>query len=131
MALADIIRNGVALANSITKTGALQETVTLKRWIGQDDAAKPSYTAALTLTGLVEHKHRRDRRPDGSEIVSTTQVTFLTDIPAVKAEGRKNPIDERDVLIFANGETGPILWTDGGLSDPKTGRGYLTQVFLG
>lgn len=133
MALSDLIRTGVKLAHQITKDGKIQETVSLHRWRSSDADGVHTYATAVTLTALVEHKRKAIRRVDGTDIMSTASATILTDIaplsPAVT--GRKEPVDERDKLVLADGSTGPIVATDGGLKDPKTTRPYLVQVFLG
>lgn len=134
MSLADIVRNGVKLAHNITKTGGLQETdVSLKRWRSEDASGVITYASTLTLSALVERKRRRVYDRDGNEIVSTTTVTILSPIPALSpaVTGRKEPVDERDSIVFGDGETGRILATDGGLKDPSTHRPYMVQVFLG
>ncbi len=134
MSLADLIRNSVALANDLTKDGGLQEVVSLKRWKGvQDDYGKPSYAAAISLDALVEHRRRIVRSVADEDSVSVTTVTVLGPIPALSpvVVGRKEPVDERDLVTLANGTTAPIIATDGGLSDPTTARGYLTQIYLG
>lgn len=133
MALSDVVRSAVATAHKVTKDGGLQETVRLYRWNGQDDTGAPEYANALTVTAIVNHAGKRVRTAAGEEVVSTAQVIFLKPIPALSAASaeREEPIDKRDKIVLANGRTGPILRTDGGLADPDTDDGYLTQVWLG
>jgi hypothetical protein len=129
--LASIVRNAMKVADSVTKD--LHEEVTLHRWNGQDDTGAPTYAAALTLKALVSHSAKRTRNAAGEEVLSTAQVTFLKPIKALSpvVADRKEPVDERDKIIFANGKTGPILRTDGGLADPTTDDGYVTQIWMG
>lgn len=133
MSLADIVRSGVSLANSITSKGALQERVTLRRWNGIDGYAQPSYATALTLDALVEHSAKRVKDQKGDDAVATTVVTFLAPIPPLSpaVTGREEPVDERDLLVTASGRSGPILRKDGGLHDPTTSRPYVLSVYLG
>ncbi len=44
---------------------------------------------------------------------------------------RDFPIDARDVIILPDGTTGPIVHITGPPSDPKTGRPYFAEVWLG
>jgi hypothetical protein len=131
MGLADIVRAAMVTADTVTK--GLQESIDLYRWNGQDDTGAPTYATRLQLKAIVNHKAERIRNAAGEEVLSNTQVVFLKPIKAMSPviEGRKEPIDERDKIVFANGGTGPILKTDGGLADPTTEDGYVTQVFLG
>lgn len=133
MALKDLVRSAVSLANSITGDGGLQETVTLERYTGEDATGKPTYASALPLDALVSHSARKVRLDSGTEAVSTAQVTFLRAIPALSpaVTGREEPVDKRDRLTLDSGKSGPILRTDGGLHDPSTSRPYALQVFMG
>ncbi len=131
MSLADLVRNGIALANSLTAD--LQVSVSHKPWIGQDTTGKPIYGTATPRQAIVTDSSRRFKRADGEEIVATTYIAFLEPIqprtPTVAQ--RQGPIDERDQLTLPNGRTAPIVRIDGGVVDPKTGRTYFSQVWLG
>ncbi len=131
MGFDSLVRNAVALANSLTST--LQVAVSHKAWIGDDDTGKPTYATAVSRKAIVSDSSRRIRRDDSEEIVARTYIAFLAPIaartPAVT--GRHDPLDERDQLTLPDGRTGPILDTDGGLVDPLTGRTFFHQVWLG
>lgn len=131
MSLADLVRNGVALANSITKP--LQVSVVHRAWLGDDDTSKPTYGSPTSRLAIVADSSKKFKRDDGEEVIATTYIGFLEPIPPVTQTvvGRNNPLDERDQLTLPDGRTGPILKTDGGLVDPLTGRTYLHQVWLG
>lgn len=133
MSLADIVRAGVKIADGITATGELQQTVVLYRWKAQTATGSPVFAPALSLGAIVSHAARRVRMRDGTETVSSTQVTFLTPIPALSpaVTGRTEPIDERDEIVLPTGVSGPILRTDGGLADPDTSRSYTVTVYMG
>lgn len=133
MSLADIVRSAVSIAHSVTDTGELQESITLERWSGQDDAAKPTYATGLSITALVDRKARAVRMGDGVEKVTSSVVTILKPFAALSpvVTGRREPVDERDKVTLADGSVFPILRIDGGLRDPDTGRPFLVQIFLG
>jgi hypothetical protein len=131
MSFADLVRNAVALANSLTAD--LQVNVSHKAWTGDDDTGKPTYATAITRKAIVSDSSKRIKRDDGEEIVARTYIAFLEPIaprtPSVS--GRHDPLDERDQLTLPDGRSGPIVDTDGGLVDPSTGRTYFHQVWLG
>jgi hypothetical protein len=133
VALSDTIRGGVLTAHQIVGGGGLEENVTLYRWKAQDAYAQPVYATAFATTAVVEHSRRLVRAPGGEEQVATAILTFIDPIPALSptVTGRKEPIDERDKIVLANGHTGAILRTDSGLLDPTTTRPYLVQVWMG
>lgn len=132
MAFEDLIRSGISLAQSLTSS--LQEDITLERWIADDDQGKHVYANPLKLTALVEHTDKRLGFDQGMEIVQTTMLTILTPIKKLSptVTGRQEPVDQRDRIAFVSGwKSGPILQTDRGLKDPKTGRPYMVRVQLG
>jgi hypothetical protein len=133
VSLADIVRSAVAIAQSVTEAGELQETVTLRRWKSADASGAPTYATSLQASALVSHSAVKLRTDTGIETVSTAQVTFLQPIDplAPVVSGREEPIDKRDQIILTNGKSGPILRTDGGLADPDTGRPYTVTAYLG
>lgn len=128
MSLADTVRKGVALANSITSS--LQAEVSHRAWTGKDSFGDPAYATAVTRPALVELKQRKIRTVNGEEVVARAAVTFLHPVPPNGAAGRREPIDPRDEITLPGGFTGPILDTQG-LVDPETDRPYLMEVFLG
>lgn len=133
MGLEDLIRSGVTLAHSMTE--GLQEDILLYRWISDNDQGKHVYANPLKLKAIVDHTTKRLGFDVGVEIIATTTITVLTPIKKLSpvVSGREEPIDERDKILFVDTtmQAGPILQTAGGLKDPKTGRPYLMQVFLG
>lgn len=133
VSLADTVRAGVALAHQITRDGKLQETVSLKRWRSDSQTGVRTYATALSITAIVVRKRRDFRTPAGEDIISTAQVTFLQPIPPLSpaVTGRKEPVDERDEIVLADGVVGSVVSTDFGLTDPKTNRGYVGTVYLG
>jgi len=128
MGLLDVLRNGIAIANALTKD--LQDQVTHEAWIGQDFNGKPVYEEAVSYQAIVEQKQRMIRGSDGREIMTTCYVGFLFPVPSNGAEGRREPIDPRDRIVLSNGTTGPIVSLDG-FMDRAFDRPMYTQVFLG
>lgn len=133
MSLADVIRNAVKIAHDITLAGELQETVTLQRWNGKDDFGQVTYAASISVPAVVSHSARRIRLDTGLEIAASATVSFLKPIPALSptVTGREEPIDKRDKITLPTGRSGPILRTDGGVTDPDTARPYLVTCYLG
>jgi hypothetical protein len=130
MGLADIVRNGVALANRLTAD--LQAEVTHEAWTGQDDTGAPTYASAKTRTAIVERRQRLRRSPSGQELMSRHVVAFLAPIAANGAADRQEPIDPRDRITLPDGSTGPIIDVVSTVdSESATGHGYMYEVYLG
>lgn len=131
MGIEDIIRSGVALANTLTDS--IQEEITLYRWIADDDQGKHVYSNPLKLNAIVNKMDKRLGFDTGMEIIQTTEITIITPIKKLTpvVSGRQEPIDQRDKITLSSGKGGPILQTELGLTDPKTGRPYMVRVYLG
>lgn len=129
MGLDDIVRAGVALADSITTT--LQVAVSHEAWTGQDAFGEATYAAATFPLAIVEQKVSQVRsRLTGQMIMTKAKVSFLRPIAPNGAAGRAEPVDTRDRITLPDGFTGPIVAVNS-LTDPTTSRGYLTEVYLG
>jgi hypothetical protein len=128
MSLASIVRNAVALVNK--QTLSLQETVQFIPWVGQSDEGAPAYGTPLLMTALVEKKEGTLTLANGVMINTKAHVTFIQPISPTGAAGRIEPIDNRDVIILADGTTGPIIGILG-LDDPSTSYPYMMEVDLG
>lgn len=128
MGLLDILRNGIAVADSITTD--LQSTVTHEAWIGQDFNGKPIFAAAISRAAIVERKQRIVKGADGREIMSTHYVGFLRPIDPNGTPGRQEPVDPRDRITLSDGSTGPIVSIDG-FMDRAFDRPMYSQVYLG
>ena len=125
---ADILRAGIATANSVTAT--LQATVQHYAWISDDGFGTNSYAAAVPRQAIVEEKQRLIRQGDGQYMLSRAKVTFIFPIPANGAAKRQEPIDPRDKIVLPDGTTGPIIDIEG-VVDPDTGKPYISEVWLG
>lgn len=131
MGLADIVRSGIAVANTLTET--LQATVTHEAWIGNktDGYAGPRYAEGIARAALVDQTRKLRRLSNGEEVVQQASITFLTPIAANGATNRREPVDPRDRFTLPDGKTGPILDVIGGLVDPSTNAPYMLEVILG
>lgn len=128
MGVLDILRNGIALADSLTAD--LQDTVTHEAWTGQDFNGKPTYAVGITRAAIVERKQRLIKGIDGREVMSTHYVGFIRPISPNGAAGRQEPVDPRDRITLSNGSTGPIVSLDG-FMDRAFDRPMYTQIYLG
>lgn len=118
MGLASIIRSAVATADAVTKD--LQPEVLHKEWVSQTDAGVHTYKSSVKRRALVDMKQRQVRTLEGQLVTSHAYIAFLTPVS----------IGRNDAIILPDGTTGPIINTTG-FVDPATGRGYVTEVYLG
>ncbi len=119
MGLDDVIRSGVALANTITAD--LQVTVTHEAWSSVAVVyGSGSFAAGVSRQAVVEQKDRLMRLPGGQEVLQRAVVTFVGPVT----------INVKDKITLPDGTTGPIL-TIKGVTDPSTGLPYAYEVALG
>ncbi len=129
MGLLDIVRGGLATADSITKD--LQPNVQHWAWIGQDGEGRDVLvTVPASRACIVEERQRMIRTADGHLVQSRFKLTFPYAIPAHGAEDRQEPVDLRDKFVLPDGTTGPTLEI-GGLTDRATGGPMFTEVWIG
>lgn len=128
MGLADIVRSGIATANSLTAD--LQDEVLHEPWIGNDKFGKPLYGNGVMRPALVERKSANRYGANGQVIAQNAQVTFIYPMSPNGAPMRQEPVDPRDRITLPDGWTGPIVNVEG-LVDPSTGLPYMYQVSLG
>jgi hypothetical protein len=119
MSLLDIVRSGVAIANSVT--APLQASVTHYAYASATGSGTRTYAAPVVRKALVEMKQQQVRTSSGELTMSRASVVFLD--PAVI-------VTLFDKIVLPGGITGPILAMDGFL-DAITGTPILTEVFLG
>jgi len=125
MALTNIIRTGIAIADGITKS--LQPDVTHFAWVSQDARGVPEYAAPAVYPALVELSRNRVVGADGQVLFTRYSVTFLQPLPANGAEGRQEPIDPRDKLVLPNGEKVDVIDIKGFI-DADTGAPFMSEV---
>lgn len=118
MALDDIIRSAVRLADSLTTS--LQSSVTHSSYLSQDAFGAATYSSPVTRTAIIELKSTLRQTSSNRIVLTTARITFLT--PQL--------IDTRDIITLQNGSTGPIVDVVG-VVDPDSGKPYASEVWLG
>lgn len=129
MALSDVIKSGVAIANSVTKGGKLQCDITLRHAGAPDGEGTITYGPPVPLTALVDWTQHSLRTAEGQLSVSRAQVSFL-DVPALSAATNGEGLGDDDIITLPDGTTGPILDMKGLISG-DTGQPFMTEAFLG
>lgn len=127
MSLLDVLRSGVAIADSVTKP--LQATVSFQRYLSTDWQGTKTYAAAVDLKAIVDYVSRQVRTPEGILTVSRATIGLL-DIAAVVAATGGAGIDNNDVFTLPDGDTGPLLDIRG-FVDAGTGHPIATEVVIG
>lgn len=129
MGLASIVRNGIAIADKITKD--LQAPVLIQRWISEGRSGTPGREASpITVMAIIEPDKNKVPNPSGGAMIVTSKITILTPMAAQGAAGRDEPIDQRDLVTLPDGSTCPIFRVLGYLTDPSTNYPYMIQVSL-
>jgi len=128
MGLLDILRTGVAIADSVTKD--IQAYVMYTKSAGADFEGNPTTPgAAISLRAIVDWKQQQVRTQGGELTVTRATVLFL-DVDALIAATNGEGIGDEDIIVLPDGTTGPIL-DMGGFIDAGTGHPLATEVFLG
>jgi hypothetical protein len=121
MGLSDIVRSGIALADSLT--GSLQ--VPVKHYMYSeatiDDTGKITWAAPHVRMGIVENARTQQRQKESRDVASDVQVTFP----------RPFPIDTRDKLVMPDGNGDTVINRVAGVFDPLTNDIYMIQVWIG
>lgn len=131
MALADVVRKGVAIASKTFDS--MKGPVVHYAWIGQDGRGGDVFAAPVSRRALIDLTKRRFATGSGQLITTFASLTFLdaiADTTATAPAVRENPIDPRDRIVLPDGTTAPIVQA-GGFNDTKTSRPYLQEVVLG
>lgn len=131
MALVDVVRAGVAIANTITKS--FQAVVTHQPWIGQSGSGVDIFAAAIPRRALVDRSRKAVNTSSGSLVMSVASLTFLDPVENTTANAgqqRTNPIDPRDIITLDDGVTAPIVKA-GGFEDAGNLGQFVVEVTLG
>lgn len=130
MSLADLIRSGVELAHQITLDGELQCSIPHYCWTGYSNAHGDStYDDPVTRTGIYSQKNELINV--GGQLIETkATLLFLEPFEANGADGRREPVDNRDVFDLPDGSKGLVIDVKG-LTDPSTNRPYFCKVYFG
>lgn len=127
MALLDILRTGVKIANTVTKS--VQAEVTFERYLSSTGEGEKTYASAVLLRAIVDWKQKQVRTTTGVLSVSRAMVMFL-DVDALKAATAGNGVDDHDRITLPDGTTGPILDMSGFI-DAGTKLPLATEVYIG
>lgn len=128
MDFAGIVRNGIALADSLLKDGEV--SVTWEAWISQDVKGKPTYASPVTLRGILDAT-RRQRYIDGRVVTVVATLTILDPVTPNGTAGRHEPIDVRDRIILPDGTSGPIMSAPSAVWDSVMNRPFLNEILIG
>lgn len=131
MALVDIVRNAIGIANTVTKS--LRVPVTYRAWIGADGRGRDEFASALTVMALVDQTVKEQQSATGRVVMTFAVLTILDPIADTTPNAgytRDQPIDARDVFELPGGSTAPIVGVNGFL-DAGTERGFYQEVTLG
>ncbi len=124
------------VADSVTASLKLQNTVTFERYLGSDEYGTVTFGAPTILAAIVEYKQRSVKTSTGELTISPATVTFLNlaallaATPAVVNGGAAGEIFTQDKITLPNGNSQPIL-NLGGFVDGGTGRLIPAEVYLG
>jgi len=127
VALIDIVRSGVKLADNLTKS--LQATVQFQRHLGDDGFGTDTYATAVPLKAIVDWKQKHLRTQTGELSVSRASIMFI-DLAALNATTGGQGVSDQDKITLPDGTTGPILDMSGFI-DAGTGHPVATEVFIG
>lgn len=128
MSLNSIIRGGIAIANSVTKS--LQGVVLHRSWMGTTGFGDVTYSEPVARRALIDQSEKPRFTQAGEMILTKAQLTILDPIPFINVAGRTNPIDSRDIFTLPDGTTGPVVATSGFI-DAETNAPYMVEVTLG
>ncbi len=132
MDLAAILTNGIAIADSVTKT--VQGSITWEAFTGQDGYGAESYASPVTIRGIIDYTRRRRHNADGvlvTVIASVTILEVVTPNGASTNPPRSEPIDVRDRITLPNGATGPIMQAPGAVYNPAAARPFINDLLIG
>jgi len=129
MALIDILRAGVEIANNATNS--VQQAVTHEAWTGQDSNGVPTFGTAVTRHAIVEVVRKLKPTASGQLVPVVATLTFVEPVSSNGTSGRQEPIDPRDRITLANGFTAPIVGAPDSVMDPGTGKPLINVVYLG
>jgi hypothetical protein len=128
MSLLDVLRSGVKIADSVTKS--LQCFVTFEKYVlDADGYGTEGYLPSVQLRAIVDWRQKQVRQMDGVLTVSRASILFL-DVAAVATATGGEGIGNFDKITLPDGDTGPIL-DMAGFVDAGTAQPVATEVFIG
>lgn len=128
MSILTILRSGIKIADSVTKT--LQATVSFEKYTPLGDGYTTAvYAAPVALRAIVDR--REIQSPTAEGIVKTTRPTVLfIDISKLMAATAGQGVQNEDRITLPDGTTGPAR-TLSGFLDAGTGKNIYTEVYIG
>lgn len=129
MGYEDIIRNGVATADRLTKS--LQPRVKLRRWQSGGGYEGEKFAAPIYVRAIVNMELRDHHTGSGQVIATRAHIMVLERIGREGNVGRIEPVDRRDEITLPDGSTGPIVEVGGPGIDPDTNLPYLVEIWIG
>jgi hypothetical protein len=116
MSLADLVRNAVATAKSVT--AGLQVSITHEPFSSDDANGNRSYGASATYSVIVSHKSRWVSSKDRTGQLSKSNIQFLESVA----------VTEQDRITLPDGSQPQILSVEDVL-DPD-GNFYAPRIFF-
>ena len=127
MALIDVFRNAVKIADKVTKS--VQSTVTVTRVTARDGEGNITASSRATLVAVVDMRNASVRNREGIVVVARATLDFL-DVAAILAATGGRGFDYDDEFVLQDGSTGPVV-SLGGFMDAGTGKPLATTIYLG
>lgn len=126
----DILRNAVAIANTVTKNLRFQATVTYYKAVSDSTGyGGVTHPTGVSLEAIVDFARKQVRTREG--VLTVTRATIdLLDVAAVAAATGGDGIGNDDKFVLPDGDSGPILDISGFI-DSGTGQPVATTVMLG
>lgn len=132
-----LLRDGIGIANSETKSLQVIKKLGIRHWAGQDSFGKVTYTpaspAAPRYYDAIIDIRDEQKIIGGVTVNVKAEIIILEPVAPSGAPGtvkRNEPIDPRDIVILPDGSTGPIIGNPG-ILDPTTLRPYFIELTLG
>lgn len=127
--LPSIISNAVKIASNTTRS--VQVTVVHHAWTGNDAWGKNTYADPVSRNAIWEPGHQSKFDTNTGAVIQVKgKLTFLDPITPNGAEGRVEPIDNRDLIVLPDGTSGPIYRPEG-LYNPVSGAPFMIQLWIG
>lgn len=120
----EILISGINLANNLT--AGVQEVIThYSQPTTQNGDGNKTYAVSTSRTCVVDRRTRNivaTAGPAAGQLVGIlATLTFVSGGVS---------IDPKDMIVLVDGASGPIV-SIGGVDDPETGKGFVTEVVLG
>lgn len=121
MGLADIVRGGIVVADSLTATLQVDVAHYPYSEANVDDSGKVTWGSPHLRKAIVEHAKTHQRTKEDREVLSDTQLTFP----------RSFDVDPRDRFVLPDGSGDGPPNRVAGVVDPLTKKVYMVQIWIG